>query len=260
MSKALIDLKPFLWSVFVLFLTQCTREVASDLEESEANRGIVVLARASIDAEKSFDPNHENRYRLTVSQSDATYAIAVLATEELPRTHSTTPKDTSLIASPEAERAARITQVASTIEQSLVSIEGVLDARVHLDVPIFDPLTHALNTHDKLPKPSASVLVRHRGVTPPILAEDIRRLVASSISNLSLENVSVVLVSVPSISAKPERELARLGPIAVAKGSLPIVRLIAAGMLGFVALLAITIVLLVLRLRRPVAPTISPNS
>ena len=98
--------------IFIILLcvsaSACTREIASGLDESEANRGVVVLARAGIEAEKGADPATEGRFRLTVTRDEATSAIAILSGEELPRAKPAAPREPGLVASPEAERAARV--------------------------------------------------------------------------------------------------------------------------------------------------------
>ena len=139
------------------------------------------------------------------------------------------------------------------MERTLSSIDGVLDARVLLDVPTIDPLTAALvpaaNAAAAL-RATASVLIRHRGPTPPVSPDDLRRLVAGAVSGLAAADVAVVLVAVPAPSLAADRQLAYLGPLAIAKSSLPTAKAIAVGVLVTIAALASVILLLALRLRR----------
>jgi len=242
------------WSALCLVaLAGCTREVAAGLDENDANHGIVALAHAGIDAEKIPDTTVDGRFRIVVSRDDATSAISVLSAEELPRTHAPPPPEASFVASPEAERAARIAAVAAQIERTLASIDGVLDARVLLDIPSIDPLTAALVPAPNAaaaPHATASVLVRHRGAAPPVAADDLRRLVAGAVSGLAASDVAVVLVAVPAPSLAAERQLAYLGPLAIAKGSLSTAKAIAAFILVVIASLGGVILALSMRLRR----------
>lgn len=234
-------------------LAACSREVATGLEEAEANRGVVALARSGIDAEKIADTQTEGRFRLVVGRDDATSAIAVLSGEEIPRLRPVAAKDAPFVASPESDRATRVAQTAQAIERSLASVDGVMDARVHLDVPQLDPLTTALTagTADaKLARATASVLVRHRGATPPIGVEEIKRLVAGAVSGLAPDGVAVVTVSVPSPTSSADRQLAWVGPIGVSRGSLPAFRALAAAALGSLFVLSAVLVALALKLRR----------
>ena len=232
----------------------CTREVAGGLDESEANRAVVSLSRAGVDAEKTPDPAAEGRFRLVVNRDEATLAISVLAGEELPRPRALAAKDPGWVASPEADRRASIVATAVQVERTLTSIDGVLDARVHLDVPTVDPWMAAVaSSAPPNIRPTASVLLRHRGATPPIGIDDVRRLVAGAVAGLAVTDVTVIGVSVPTPSWAGDRELAHLGPIAVTRGSLGTLRMIALCGVLVVALLAATILLLSTRLRRLVA-------
>lgn len=205
----------------------CTREVAAGLEEADANRGVVALARANVDAEKVVDPAVDGRFKLIVGRDEATVAISVLAGEEIPRPKSAVVTQAGMLPTPEADRAARIAAIAMQIERSLGSIDGVHDARVHLDVPQTDPLVAALAASpEKQPRATASVLIRHRSANPPILADDVRKLVAGAVSGLAPESIAVVMVQVPQMTLTGDRELAHLGPIAVTRGSLPTLRLV----------------------------------
>jgi type III secretory pathway lipoprotein EscJ len=86
---------------------------------------------------------------------------------------------------------------------------------------------------DKPPTATASVLIRHRGPTPPIAAQEVQRLVAGAIPGLAPEQVSVVMVPAPPRGRPPERQLARLGPLTVTHASLFALR----SMIGVVVLL-----------------------
>ncbi|GAC1546632.1 MAG: hypothetical protein NVS3B10_10590 [Polyangiales bacterium] len=246
--------------VLSLVVAGCTREIAAGLDESEANRGVVALARSGIDAEKAADPTVEGHYRLVVSRDEATAAIAVLAGEELPRVHAAPQKDASFVASAEADRAARIAATAAQVERTLGSIDGVLDARVLLDVPSVDALSVALAPQGSTPiKASASVLIRHRGSNPPVPLDDVRRLVAGAVSGMAPGDVAVVLVAVPLPSISADRQIAWLGPVGVARASMSTVRVVAVGLFVLVAALAALVFVLAVRLRRRAEP-VEPGS
>jgi type III secretion protein J len=229
----------------------CTREVANGLEEADANRGVVALARANVDAEKLADPTVEGRFRIVVGRDEATVAISVLASEEIPRPKTAAVTPSGVLPSPEADRAARVAAIATQIERSLGSIDGVHDARVHLDVPNNDPLVAALsNAPEKTPRATASVLIRHRSANPPIVADDVRKLVAGAVSGLAPESIAVVMVQVPQMTLTGDRELAHLGPIAVTRGSLPTLRLVLIGALIALMGLGAALLAMAMRVRR----------
>ncbi len=233
----------------VAALLGCHREVAAGLDEPEANRAVVALARAGVDAEKEPDPSAEGRFRLTVSRDEATIAISVLAGEEIPRPKVAGVQGSPLVASAESERVARIVATAAQLERSLAAIEGVHDARVHLDVPLVDALGAALAGDGKAQKPTASVLLRHRGSAAPIVEADIRKLVAGAVSGLEPANVAVVIVATAKPSTAGDREIAHLGPLAVTRGSLGTLKLVAGTALGLLVLLSAAVLFLMTRLR-----------
>jgi type III secretory pathway lipoprotein EscJ len=109
----------------------------------------------------------------------------------------------------------------------------VLDARVHLAVPVKGPLGD-----DDAPPPTASVLIRHRGATPPLSSADIQRLVSGAVAGLSEKNVSVVMTSAPEPPHPGERDLARFGPITVTRSSMTPLRLL----IGAAALLNVVLI------------------
>src|SRR5579859_139824 len=111
-------------------------------------------------------------------------------------------------------------------ERTLSAIEGVLGARVHLSLPDPDPLREGPR-----PKATASVLLKHRGTTPPIDAHEVKRLVAGAAPGLLPDDVAVVMVPRPAPSGSGDRSLSRLGPISATRGSVGLLRIIAAGVL-----------------------------
>ncbi len=103
--------------------------------------------------------------------------------------------------------------------------------------------------HAIAPKPTASVLLKHRGSTPPIDVHEVKRLVAGAAPGLAPEDVAVVMIPRP-VTASADRTLSRLGPITATRSSVALLRLVTAGIV--VVALALLLVVLVLwtRLRR----------
>ncbi len=215
-------------------LAGCAVPVAAGLDEVDANRIVVALDRARVDAVKEADPTTEGKFRVVVPRDDAAHALSAMRDEELPRPRPTGVLDAmdkgALVPSRSAEHAQLVVGMAGDLERTLESIDGVLAARVHLNLPEADPLRDVAP-----PRPSASVLIEHRGSTPPITTESVQRLVAGGVGGLGVQDVAVVLVS---RAAPPGAgsQLAHVGPIAVAPAS---VRLLQVGLVGLVALVAI---------------------
>lgn len=206
-----------------LLLSACSVPVASNLEEGEANRVVASLDRQGLAADKEADPTADNRFRVTVPRGDAPAAVRTLADEALPRERPRGTLDVvdkgALVPSAAAEHAGLVAGAAGDLERTFSGVDGVLFARVHLALPERDPFREV-----KGQRASASVLVEHRGTTPPLTQESIQRLVAGSVDGLAPSDVQVVLVSRPLRAATHDTELVRLGPMAVARGSLRVLQ------------------------------------
>jgi type III secretory pathway lipoprotein EscJ len=175
-------------------------------------------------SDKERDPDSEGHWRVEVARDDASSAAAVLAAESLPPVASPGVLDTlaqgSIVPSRLSEQAKLTVGIAGELERSLRALDGVVSVRVHLAVPPRD----ALEPTEQLQAPSASVLLRHRGPTPPLAPSEIQRLVAGAVPGLALRDIAVVSASVPALARLPEKELARFGPVTVTRASMSALR------------------------------------
>lgn len=205
----------------------CTVPIAMDLGEQEANQALVALERSGIYAHKQPDKAHEGRWQLEVARADAALAVTALTDESLPAAPAPGVLEAlgqgSLVPSRTLEQAQWLTGTAGDLEASLRAVDGVLSARVHLAAPRRDVLA----SETALQKPSASVLIRHRGATLPMAAGDVQRLVAGAVPGLAPEAVGVISASVPPKHQR-DRRLAQLGPITVTQTSLLPLKLVLA--------------------------------
>lgn len=212
-----------------LLLVGCAVPVASGLGDEDANHVVVALEQNGVLSQKESDPESEGHFRVTVAREDASAAVAVLTHENLPPARAPGVLDalgeSSLVPSRTAEHAKLVTGIAGDLERSLRAVDGVLSVRVHLAVPEPDPL----GNEDKPGIPTASVLMRHRGATPPIAASEVQRLVAGAVPGLLPAQVSVVATPSAAAGRPPDRELARMGPITVTRASLLPLKLLIAG-------------------------------
>ena len=97
---------------------------------------------------------------------------------------------------------------------------------------------------------TASVLVRHRGATPPLPVSEVQRLVAGAVPGLVAEQVSVVMTPAPAPARLADRGLSQFGPIAVTRGSMTPLRAMVGAAVAANALLLGCLYLLWTRLRR----------
>jgi type III secretion protein J len=218
-------------------LAGCAVPVAAGLEESDANRVVVALDHAGIDASKEADPGVEGRFRVTVPRDDASRALSTMADEQLPRSKSRGLLEAAdrgqLVPSQAAEHAQLVAGLSGELERTLSNVEGVLAARVHLNLPARDGLRDG-----PIPKATSSVLVEHRGSTPPLTIESVQRLVAGGAPGLAPADVAVVFIAHPARPAGARPDVAHVGPIAVARSSMTTLKVALASLVLVVLVLA----------------------
>jgi type III secretion protein J len=188
-----------------------------------------------------------------VAKDDVPQALGAMRDEALPRPKTPGVLDAvgkgSLVPSQAAEHAQYVTGLAGDLERTLTAIDGVLTARVHLNAPEADPFVRDATR----PRPSASVLIEHRGPTPPISADEVAHLVSGAVAGLFPADVHVILVPRPAPaqpSGDASQSLGHVGPIAVARKSMRALQGALVVLVGLVAMLAALTLFLYTRLAR----------
>jgi type III secretion protein J len=228
---------------FGCLLGGCSVPIAANLDEGDANRVVLALGAQGVAAQKERDPEVEGRWRVAVTRDDTSAAVAVLGAESLPPPNTPGLLEAvgkgSIVPSRTSEHAKVVVGTAGELERTLRSVDGVLSARVHLAIPLGDPL----GPTEQKTEPTASVLLRHRGAAPPIGPGDVQRLVAGAVPGLDPKLVSVVTTPIPPPPRPLERELVRFGPLTLTRSSMFAVRLIVGGAvllgLGMIGLLGV---------------------
>jgi type III secretion protein J len=218
--------------------------VATNLDEPDANRVLAALERNGVAADKNADPDEEGRFSIEVGRGDATFAISVMTREELPPRRSPGLLDAigknSLVPGRGDEQAKLTVGIAGELERTLIALDGVIDARVHLALPRRDPLEALTNEL----APTAAVLLKYRSQAPPLSADEIRQLVSGAVPGLAPANVTVVSKAIEGEVNRKGTELVLLGPLTTTRSSLPYLR----WMIGAVALLNACMVALLIAL------------
>jgi type III secretion protein J len=232
------SLRSALWGIaFVVLTSGCAVPVAASLDEPDANRVVVALDQSGIDASKEADPTSEGKFRVMVARDDVGRALATMREEELPRPKARGVLDAAdrgqLVPSQAAEHAQLVAGLAGELEKTLGGIDGVLAARVHLNLPPREPLRDG-----PAPKATASVLLEHRGTTPPLAPESIQRLVSGGAPGVAATDVAVVFVPRTARASGGRTDLAHVGPITVARGSMTTLKIAFAGLAVVVLALA----------------------
>ncbi|QUT01480.1 type III secretion system inner membrane ring lipoprotein SctJ [Proteus terrae] len=131
-------------------------------------------------------------FDISVKQEDMGIAIQILEEYQLPtlsRIEVTQlfPSD-ALVSSSQAEKARLISAIEQRLEQSLLTIDHIIDARVHVSYPISP-------TERIIPPPHASALVFYEEgmLDNNQLTDDVRAFIHNAFSDMNEDNITVLL-------------------------------------------------------------------
>lgn len=186
-------------------LTSCASQktIVNGLDEKEANEIMVFLASKNIDSTKVLSSDAGGGggskivlWDIRVDGSQANEAMALLNQSGLPRRKGQSLlgifSTGGLVPSELQEKIRYQAGLAEQIASTIRKIDGVLDAEVQISFPEVDPLHPEAESKQKI---TASVYVKHSGVLDDPnshLLTKIKRLVASSITGLDYDNVTVI--------------------------------------------------------------------
>jgi type III secretion protein J len=239
----------------------CDAAVASDLTESQANDVIVVLEGSSVPASKHRTPGSEPpSYEVRVGSGDVSRALATMAAAGVPRP--TEPGlrevfgEVGLVPTLTEERARYGAAIAGELAQSLESLDGVIDAHVHIAFPARSDVF--LDARERA-RPRASVLVKRRHDTSALDPRSIADLVAGAVSDLRTEDVAIVQVSAPASARRASTDVVWIGPVAVTRATAPVLRMVLGILLSVCIALAAGILALRSRFRRVTTAAVDPT-
>lgn len=175
-----------------LALAGCDKETTlhAGLEERQANLVMAALIDAGIGCHKT--EGAEGTWNIMVTESKFAEAVNLLEQAGLPRkTHQGIGevfKKTGMISSPNEERIRFMDALAQDIAKTISSIDGVVDARVHVVLPENDPFARHV-----LPS-SAAVAIRSRwDADLTDIIPSVKGLVKNAIEGLSPEKIMVTV-------------------------------------------------------------------
>ncbi len=235
----------------VVAFSACQNAVATGLDEASANEVVVALHGRGIGATKEASGGGSDAtYQVLVASDDVAPALAAMRDEALPRPaghgFDEVFQGGGLVPTPTEERARFLSGLSGELERSLLVMDSVLAARVHLALP--ERSRASLSNDNPLP-PRASVLLRTRaGMSAD--EEAVRALVAGAVPRLEASAISVISTPQATPAAASER-LVQVGPITVTQGSSTALKAVLGGAIGVIALLAIGMVFLARRRREP---------
>lgn len=233
----------------------CGEPLQHGLEEAEANAMVAALDRHGIDADKIRDPDEDGQWAVEVPTEQRVEAWTILEREGFPRSDHGGFEDFypggGLIPTAKEERIVYQYATAQELEGSLLRLDRVVDADVHLVLPE-EPRVQMAD--DDGSEPRASVLVQwtsRGGQEAPIGKSEIRQLVSGAVEDLAPEAVHVVMTPVTTRvdDESDGPRFVQVGPVAVAPRSAGVVRGLVLTMGAVIIVLASGLVYLVLKYR-----------
>ncbi len=175
----------------MMLLAACSKqELHGGLAESQANDMVAVLQNAGIDAEKTA--GEKEKFTVSVNNADFARAVDVLKANGLPRedyaTLGTVFQKGTYNSSQTEEHMRVIFAREQELTNTISQIDGVVEARVHLNLPEKETLGEE-------PQPaSASVFVKYRpGYDLSTKTGQIKTLVQNSVAGLNPDSISVMM-------------------------------------------------------------------
>ncbi|MBP5641133.1 MAG: type III secretion inner membrane ring lipoprotein SctJ [Victivallales bacterium] len=175
-----------------LLLTSCKEEATlhSQLEERQANLVMAALLDAGIGCRKTA--GEENLWNVIIDSKDFASAVNLLESQGLPQRNyqgiTEVFKKSGMVSSPSEERIRFMDALAQDLSRTIASINGVVDARVHVVLPENDPFAK-----NSLPS-SAAVAIRSRwDADIEDLIPQIKSLVRNAIEGLQYEKITVTV-------------------------------------------------------------------
>ena len=175
-----------------LLLTGCDTETTlhAGLPEQQANLVMAALLDAGIPCHKAA--GDEGTWNVTVSDARFAEAVNLLESRGLPRRAyqgvGEVFKKTGMISSPSEERIRFMDALAQDLSRTIATIDGVIDARVHIVLPENDPFARNV-----LPS-SAAVAIRSRwDADLEDLVPSIKGLVKNAIEGLAYDKIQVTV-------------------------------------------------------------------
>ena len=185
----------------MLLLCSCDEQAVlfSGLSERQANPVLAALMEHSIGCTKTAGAE-ENTWNVNIKRSkDFAKAVAICESRGLPERDyigvGEAFKKTGMVSSPTEERIRYMDALSQDLSRTLTSIDGIIDARVHVVLPNNDPFAKNV-----LPSSAAVAIRCRKDVDINNVLPQIKNLVLNSIEGLTYDKISVtVFRDIPAI-------------------------------------------------------------
>lgn len=173
--------------ILILSCLGCKDELIHNLSETDANRVITALHDQEIEVSKVAQP--DGRWSIEVASSDSIRALKLLnQTRLIKGTETVSRERASVISSREDQRFQFERSLSEEIERTVSNLPGALEVRVHLNMPLVDPLFGQKLSKDE---GSGSVLLIAEHDSQ-IQKEEVASLVSGA-SGIPAEKISVLI-------------------------------------------------------------------
>lgn len=179
----------FLLPMLMLGGCEQREELVNNLSQNQANEIISVLERHNISAKK-VDVGKQG-IAVQVEKGAFASSVDLMRMYHLPNSERVDisqmfPVD-SLVSSPRAEKARLYSAIEQRLEQSLVSIGGVISAKVHVSYDLNDKNGSSKPMHVSV------IAIYDSPKDSELLVSNIKRFLKNTFSEVKYENVSVIL-------------------------------------------------------------------
>ncbi|MBI2571519.1 MAG: hypothetical protein HYV63_31300 [Candidatus Schekmanbacteria bacterium] len=183
--------------LLVVSSSGCKKTIQEGLTEEEANLILVKLKENNVLGEKIAAG--EEGFAIQVPKDDIASALRIMEDSNLPRKPYLGIADVfpagDLIPTETTEKLRALMALQGELANTIMRIEGVIDARVHVALPEADPLA---DPDKPASKPKASVLVKIREGTS-VKVDQIQKIVANAVDGLDNASVDVMPTEITSV-------------------------------------------------------------
>ena len=173
--------------IFLLPLYGCRENILHNLSEFEANQIISTLGEKGIIASKATPG--DGKWSVSVESNNLISALGILDDRRMLKSDVLASKQkSSLLSSRESQRFEFERNLSQELERTLGSIDNILEARVHLNLPLLDPLFGTKMGEDL---GTASVLLLSNNELP-VDSEALRQIISGA-SGIPLDKISLVI-------------------------------------------------------------------
>lgn len=182
----------------VLLLAACQTELYDGQTDRSVNEMIAVLASSGIEARRVR--GEDGLYGITVPRSEFARAVTLLSERGLPRQQrgglAEAFPDTGIVSTPFQERARFMNAISQELAVSLTGVAGVVDARVHVNVPEDQPLSN-----EKIASTASVFIYKDPSIDLTGQVATIKTLVTNAVDGLDYEDVAVAVFDARSPAA-----------------------------------------------------------